>query len=776
MRILLIILIECFIFLEVGAQPEPCEINAMTSTCADACVVCDIDGFTGTNDLSIQGQTFPEFCTTIFHNMSYIAFIAGTENLTLTVSVTNCTIDRGVEIGIFESLDCQNFTAVTDCNTDVGPNSTATFSNNTPLVVGQHYYLILDGSMGDICDWTFNVIEGSTVVGDLTTSGVIEGPKELCSNLTSTYSTIGESGATLFYWTVDGVPHNDVNSEIDISFPEDGEYELCVTAANVCDKAPPTCTIINVISPTPTYLEETICANECFDVAGETVCLSGLSEYVITLPDGCDSLIYLDLIILPEISSSLEINLCTGNEFTVGTSIFSSTGIFEETVQTEDGCDSIVMLDLTIIECEIIGTIEYESPICHGDNNGSINFTLENGTAPFTYEWNNISTTTIQGSGTTNLFSDILIENIPAGIYEINVRDDFGNNIVFIQTIPDPPLLYLDTDKIDYNGYNISCYNADDGAINVMANGGISPYTYSWDTGATDNEIKDLSAGDYYVEVTDGFGCIVREDIVLIEPDELNLMVNFIDPNCDGFETGIIALDTLSGGTAPYTYTLGDDAYSSTDTYIDLGPGSYIFSVLDANGCTADTTSDLYEVDIPILYMEEDQEVDLGCSIIISASTNNTSLEAISWTNFENSLECDDCLSTAAAPVNNTKYILSVTSMDDCTASDSMFVTVNKIRDVFSPNAFSPNSDGVNDYFMLTPGKSVSLIKKFNVYDRWGSLVHAESDLDPNADLLGWDGYFKGKLLNTGVYAWIAEVEYLDGEVQFMSGDVTLFL
>jgi len=763
--------------IQIAAQPEPCVVNAMASTCADACVVCDIDGFTGTNDLTIQGQTFPEFCTTIFHNMSYIAFIAGTVNLTISVSVSNCTIGRGVEIGIFRSDDCQIFVPVTDCNTDVAPNSTATFSNTVPLVVGQHYYLILDGSMGDICDWTFKVIDGSTVVGDLTTSGVIEGPKELCPELSTTYSTTGDEGATLFYWTVDGVPQNSLDQEIDITFPSDGTYELCVTAANVCDQAPPSCTTIQVVSPTPLFLEEILCADECFEVAGESICASGVYDFLIPLPNGCDSLIFLDLTVLPENTSFVEINLCEGDEFFIENASFSSTGVFVETIQSGLGCDSTVTLDLTMIECEISGTSDFTSPICNGDQNGTLLFSLENGTPPFNYNWSNITSPNIQGTGTTNLFTDILIEKIPAGVYEINVNDNFGNDVVFIQEVIDPPTLTLSVELSDYNGYNLTCHNLNDGTASVLGGGGVPPYSFEWSNNETMTMIDNLSAGVYNVEITDAIGCSVLEEFELIEPDPLTFIADYIDPNCDGHETGIIQLDSIWGGTPPYAFALDNNPFDLLGTYQNLGAGYYNFSVLDANECLEDTTDDLLEVDIPIIFMDGELErnVDLGCSLLISATTNNTSLIDISWSNQENDLECNDCLSTDAAPVNDTKYILTITSVDNCSASDSLNVTVNKIRDVYSPNAFSPNSDGINEYFALTPGKSVSLIKKFNVFDRWGSLVYEVTDQGPESYEWGWDGYFNGALAATGVYVWIAEVEYLDGVVLVLNGDVTLF-
>ena len=774
MKKLFLIIIHSFFLSTIWAQPEPCNPDAMTSTCLDACVVCDIDGFTGRNVLTIQGQTFSGFCTTIFHNMSYIAFIAGTENLTLTVSVSNCTSGDGIEVGIFESLDCETFTPVTDCNTDVPANGSATFSNIVPLVIGQHYYLIMDGSKGDICDWTFNVVSGSTAVGDLTTSGIIEGTKELCPEISTTYSTTGEVGATFFDWTVNGVAQNANTPEIDITFPSDGTYQLCVTASNVCDEAPPTCTTINVVSPEPTYLVETLCANDCIEVAGETVCESGLYEYVIPLPDGCDSLIFLDLIVLPEIASFIDINLCIGETFSIGNTSYSTSGVFVETISNAIGCDSMVTLDLTMIDCELIGAIDFTTPICNGDENGTLLISLQNGIPPFTYDWNNITSTNIGASNTLNSLTDILIENIPAGIYEINITDSFGDDIVFLQEVLEPPVLTVDINAIDNNGYNLTCYNANDGVATAIGNGGVPPYSFLWSNNETQTTISDLSAGFYDVEITDANGCTELANVNLTAPAILEFMASFIDPNCDGPETGIVQLDSISGGTPPYSFALNQSPYTSSDIFQDLGSGNYTYSVLDANGCFADTSSTLYAPDIPILFMDEDQEVDLGGNVLISAQTNNTSLIDISWTNINNSLECEDCLETFATPVNDTEYILTVTSVDNCSTSDSILVTVNKIRDVYIPNAFSPNGDGYNDYFFINANKSVSSIKTFKVFKRWGALMYEGTDLTPNQASSGWDGSFKGKPMNNGVYVWMAEVEYLDGAISLLSGDVTI--
>jgi len=108
----------------LNAQPLPCGPNpAMTSSCETACVICNIDGFSGVNNLTAQGQGFPEFCTTQYNNMQYIAFIAGSENLTIRVDVGSCIGGvQSLEVGFFQSDDCQNFTPITDCDTDIQSN------------------------------------------------------------------------------------------------------------------------------------------------------------------------------------------------------------------------------------------------------------------------------------------------------------------------------------------------------------------------------------------------------------------------------------------------------------------------------------------------------------------------------------------------------------------------------------------------------------------------------------------------------------------------------
>jgi gliding motility-associated-like protein len=352
--------------------------------------------------------------------------------------------------------------------------------------------------------------------------------------------------------------------------------------------------------------------------------------------------------------------------------------------------------------------------------------------------------------------------------------DNFGNNVVLFQEVTEPSVLSVATSAIDIDGFNLSCNEGMDGTALAAGTGGVLPYSFAWSDLQTGNQASNLAAGFYSVSITDANGCVQSNSITLTEPTPIQFIVNYIDPNCDGFETGIIQLDSVWGGTAPYTFALGDDLFSATTSYQNLSAGSYDFSIMDGNGCEADTTASLFAPDIPILFMGEDLVVDLGCDILLPVQTNNTNLVDIRWTSLDNSLDCDTCLRPYASPFNDASYVLTVTSIDDCSTMDSINVVVNKVRNLFIPNIFSPNGDGVNDLFFINANKSVSLIKNMKVFNRWGAVVFEGNDLLPNASNAGWNGFYRGKPANPGIYVWTAQVEYLDGEVVQFSGDVML--
>ena len=126
-----------------------------------------------------------------------------------------------------------------------------------------------------------------------------------------------------------------------------------------------------------------------------------------------------------------------------------------------------------------------------------------------------------------------------------------------------------------------------------------------------------------------------------------------------------------------------------------------------------------------------------------------------------------------AKPLFTIKYNVSAKDTMGCLATDEMTVTVEKPRLVVVPTGFTPNADNVNDV-LYVHGREGVKVKVFKIYDRWGELVFAATDFKPNDEAFGWDGKFHGEPMNTGVFVWFMEVQYLDGATDVFKGNFTL--
>lgn len=756
------------------AQPLPCGTPAaMTSTCAAACVVCDINGFTGRNNSSVQGQAPPGFCTTQVHHMQWIAFIAGSTNLTLRVDVFNCAQGQGLEIGIYQTSNCQTFSLVSNCNTDVPNNNSGIFTNTVPLVIGQHYYFVMDGSANDICNYTVTVISGSTLVPPLSGSGEIVGPSSVCPGSSATFSTPGVTGAVAYQWTLNG---NSVGSgnTLDYNFPSAaGNYQLCLTASNACSTPPPTCRNITVPATPSTTLFGEICPGACITLADTTICVPGSYLRGFTASNGCDSLVFLQVEAAPDVETILDLFICEGDTLAVGGTPYFATGQYQEVLTAANGCDSIIRLDLLVVICEIEAQITANAVSCKGDSDGVLQFGVVNGTPPFTYSWRRIGPGFPGGQGTLdNIGIRDTLTGLPPGQYIIIIQDLFGNDVVLLEEITEPLILQVTADAPEYNGFEISCFGGQNGSLQAIPAGGNAPYRFIWSNGADQSRVESLSAGTYTVTVTDATDCRASSSITLSSPSPIVAEVAFTDPGCDGPLTGSITATSVSGGVAPYVFTLGGGDFSGQASFGGIGQGIYTLRIRDTNGCEQSISGTLTSAAIPEIELGPDLTLELGEQIRLNAVVNMP-LTGVSWSP-AGSLSCADCPAPYASPVANTTYTFRGLSQDGCPGLDSVTVTVLLVRDVFVPNAFSPDGNGVNDRLVVFGGPEVLQIRRFRVFSRWGELVYERREFKANEEGVGWDGKFRGKALGQGVFAWVADIEFIDGITITYEGEVTL--
>jgi gliding motility-associated-like protein len=757
-------------------QPEPCVNPAMTPTCGEACVICDIDGFSGINNSTVVSPMPPGFCTTQAHNITWIAFVAGSVNLTLEVAVSNCQTGLGLEIGIYETLDCVNMQQVSNCNTDIPNNTSATFSNTLPLVVGQYYYFVMDGSDGDICNYQVTVTEGTTEIGALTAVNEILGPDTACPGVTQNFEVEEVIGANFTDWYLNGLLIDSQSEILEHTWgEEEGTFQLCYNAYNVCDTIPQICKTIIVESiPDIAYIED-ICTDDCFYVpeVDTTICEPGFHTLTQITDVGCTSEVTLDLTITPPVYTPITLEFCFGDTVFIGNAPFTQTGNYEISLDGIIACDSIIQLDLTTFLCDIEGGFDDDNLLCNGGSDGTLEFNLVDGVFPYTFAWSEVTEGLLSGNGISdNISGQILIPNLTEGIYSITVSDASGSMGIFVGQVYEPNPVLVQFDYSNYNGYGVSCLDTDDGTINMTPSGGTPPYSIIWNNGETTAMINSLRAGTYPVSITDNNDCEVIFMPSLSAPDSMISNLTITNPGCNPDDSGIIAVSSINGGVAPYLYDFDLNGFSSDSSYNNLFSGDYQVAVLDDNGCLTETNATIIEPNVLVMTLGQDLLIFLGDSVQITPFTNLNSA-AFEW-EYEVGISCLDCREPFLRPFETTTYIATATMSNGCTQRDSVTIFVEKRRNFFVPNAFSPNADGANDILQLFGGLEVSHVIDFHLFSRWGELIYLQKNLPINNFNYGWDGTFNGKNAQEGVYVWTATVVFLDGEILRFNGDVTL--
>ncbi len=523
--------------------------------------------------------------------------------------------------------------------------------------------------------------------------------------------------------------------------------------------------------------------------------LTGLApgDYSVTIEDqiGCDTIFnvtltgppafdYAEDITMPTCNGGMDgaVNLTIGGatppysfqwtDTNTGTSLgtnedLNNIPIGDYTVVITDANNCQITRDFEVRELELIldpNANVITSPSCYGESDGTIQVTIANGLAPYAYDLND-------GNGFT---SANVIAGVAAGTYMVTVRDAnfcFGNFEIEVQQ---PDSLIVDLLVMD-----ISCFGYDDGMISADAMGGTGDYTYNWSPAFGDTSmIADLVPGDYFLTVTDENGCAATADAMIIEPAEVGIDSIIVQDNvCFGASDGQMTVYAF-GGNPPFEYSSDGINFQTDSLLTGLEAGTYTITIRDIFGCDFSSTASISEPFELILDARYDQEVDLGYSANIDAVLLNSNVEhTIEWTPAAG-LSCTDCFDPIATPVQTTNYVATITTVQGCTATDSLTITVNDVRPVYIPNVFSPNYDGTNDVFMVHGGLAVSQVLEFNVFDRWGGLVFQAENVPTDDSQFGWDGSVKGKAVNNGVYVYIAKVEYIDGVVIDYKGSVTV--
>lgn len=423
--------------------------------------------------------------------------------------------------------------------------------------------------------------------------------------------------------------------------------------------------------------------------------------------------------------------------------------------------NSLLLTEPTPLVASISPTTDFNgyNISCFGFSDGGADLMVSGSVPPYFYSWNN-------GFNTEDL------SNVSAGGYSANITDNNNCQSQANITLSEPTdLISTIAWANDFNGYAISCFGFSDGGIDLTVNGSVPPYIYQWNNGANSQDIYNLTATTYNVNITDDNNCTNSESIVLTQPDSLHFVLDYSKDTCSRAVANAEIIPY--GGVQPYAYLWSNNMTTSTIT--NLGQGNNTTWLTDANNCqktesffvgnlpspTADynilpeTQRFLYQVDKPILFI--DNSTDEWTTIIdwfwdfgdgSGANTQNTEHSFMQLEDFDVQLIIENrfgCKDTIIKRIIIEDFLLYI------------------------PNSFTPQSDGINDEF--SPKGIGVKDYELKIYSRWGEHFFTSTDLN-----IGWDGTTdrKNNIVQMGIYLYVINVTDIFGQQHSYNGLVKL--
>jgi gliding motility-associated-like protein len=492
--------------------------------------------------------------------------------------------------------------------------------------------------------------------------------------------------------------------------------------------------VVETLLPTDSTINLAACQGESADYLGTPVPAGTQQDFTFTNANGCDSVVTVVVETLLPTDSTINLAACQGATADyLGTPVPAGTQQ-DFTFTNANGCDSVVTVVVgTLLPTD--STLQVQA--CAGTDylyegtaipaGGSANFTFINTNGCD-------SVVTIEVEAVEALETNIALSACEGASIDYNGTElQAGQDTVFTfqSAAGCDSLVFVEVETAEPNFTT----------INLEACTGMT----------VDFEGQSLSPGDsLQQELTNSEGC---DSVVLVQVEELSapMPTATTAPSCPEGSTGALVVQDSS--QQPLTFTLQGFPTQSDPAFSDLSAGEYSLTVTNtSNGCTATLMATVEalpplqaELDIQPGYCETPSTtVD---AVVLSGTESELSYN---WSNGESGPMAQfDTAGTYQLTLSNACEVLTL----------NFNVTAPRVDEaalLYLPTAFSPNEDGNNDTFRAYPAPGLEWQSfKLMVFDRWGNQLLESTD-----PALGWNGVFKGTLMNTGLYVY-----HLKGQV-----------
>ncbi|NRD19825.1 gliding motility-associated C-terminal domain-containing protein [Winogradskyella eckloniae] len=669
-----------------------------------------------------------------------------------------------------------------------GPNGfSSTDEDISNLEIGI-YTLTIEDDGGCPFSTTFEITEPE----ELVFSAVSFDPETIsCFNANDGEIAIDVSGGVMPYiyeWTLNGTPYA---TDEDLTDLGPGLYAIAVTDQNNCG---PITLDFEIIEPAElTAVLDTKTDVLCFGEATGAILVdvgggrtdytyawtgpngfsstdedidtlyAGVYNLTVTDNSGCTDDLEVEIIQNTQIEVDLTVTQmqCYGdndasiviNSISGGVSPYevawSNFGLGMSQINLSGGTYTITITDAELCEREFPVIIEQPpefsiSPVvtqmtCAGENDASITLNFVGGIDPVSLVWDDDPV-----AGTER-------NNLGPGTYTVTIIDGTPCEIQDSFTIFDVAPLSLSANIT----HALDCDDTNSGSVNLLIEGGTPPFNVLWSNGAITEDLSAVPPNTYTVTVTDTNGCEIEAsyEVTRFEPLQVEV-IDQVDVDCETASIDQTFLAMASGGVPPFQFSWSDGTVSglnnefmSTDTN-----GLVVLEVTDNLGCTANYT---FNVDIaafgdPGFTTSSFGFLNYGLYAIqdpIEFTTTATgNYDSILW-DFG-----DGSFSSEVHPIHTYftpgSYVVTqtVTYPYGCVYEQVITLVIEEGYKLVVPDAFTPNDDGINDFFAPVFIGLSSL--ELSIYDTWGSLIYNEK----GDALRGWDGMVKEEEAENGNY------------------------
>jgi gliding motility-associated-like protein/uncharacterized repeat protein (TIGR01451 family) len=424
----------------------------------------------------------------------------------------------------------------------------------------------------------------------------------------------------------------------------------------------------------------------------------------------------------------------------------------------------------TIVSC---GTIIQEDDFevdfiisdldCTGGTLGTIKISPENGSGQYLYFWDE-----------PNNEGQTLLDSLFTGIYCATVTDQYTEcSFEGCSSISQVGEISIDAEV-----EGVPCEGGTSGVIDLNVIGGSENIGVFWGDPVYSNSLhlENLGVGEYCVEVVDTFTFCLVEGCFGINVEDSLQITGKTDYGCFGdslfLSVSGVQDSSIIFWTGPNGFIGSEEEILVSENASNFHSGIYFLDGYSKGCFFYDTV--VVKIPKPVfVFISGDTLIEWGDPIILHATSNQPEDVVYQWTP-EELVDCPNCTFTKAFPVESTTFTVRATDSLGCSDSDTLTIKLNRTKELYIPNVFSPNGDGFNDIFQVFSNAFVKEVKKLEIYDRWGELIFRQYNFSPNDRSLGWDGTFNGKPLNPSTFVYYIEVEFWDGTSGYKTGSINI--